>query len=78
MTVPFCMFERLKVLVARGGIAVGECAEVHRVFGDGSVELEIVECDDPPTQMIFGLLANKPLYTRRVSARFMPAEVVRA
>lgn len=74
----FRMFERLTALVSREGVLAGETGEVSRVYGDGSVEIEIVERNDPPTQVYLGILANRPSCSRRARARFAAAEVARS
>ena len=74
----YCRFDRLIAMVDRNGIVAGEVGEVTRVYGDGSVELEIRERADPPTFVLFGLLPNKMPFTRCDHARFAAGEVQRA
>ena len=74
----FHMFERLTALVAREGIAAGETGEVSRVYGDGSIELEVMDRVGPATFSFLGLRTSEFPFSRRLSARFAPDEVRRA
>lgn len=74
----FHMFERLTALVAREGIAAGETGEVSRIYGDGSIELEVAESVAPANFSFFGLRTSEFPFSRRLSARFASDEVRRA
>lgn len=74
----FRLFERAITRVSKGTLSAGEEGEVTRVYADGSLELEVR--DRPwgvPTFVILGVLADKPPFARRRSARFTPAELRR-